>query len=220
MFSGYQPANFVFFVVIVFVYYFNDPSSARLCYVCASTFPPSQICLPSCSPSYRPLSTCLLTRNIPLVPVDTASLRAAHIDEEPILADAAEKNFLYGEEAVYLSPSPQVGWDWEYGAITYGCDSEYVEILSLLLFDERDIELLSLATAMIRKLSTVCPVLWMRTFPIQHWISYWLGMSLASATTVLRSVSMRAVQAARWMVAKHSRAPTMHVGSWFHAAPR
>jgi hypothetical protein len=44
-----------------------------------------------------------LIRNIPLIPADTASLRAAHIDEEPILADALEKNFLYGEEAVYLN---------------------------------------------------------------------------------------------------------------------
>ena len=36
----------------------------------------------------------------------------------------AEKSFVFGEEAVYLNPSTVVGWDWEYGPITYGCDTK------------------------------------------------------------------------------------------------
>jgi hypothetical protein len=121
MFRGYNILNLY---CVLTIFYFNHPISARLCYNCVSTFPSNQVCLPSCSQSYQANSTCLLTRNIPLVPVDVGSVRAGHIAEEPIISDAVEKNFIYGEEAVYKNPSETVGWDWEYGAITYGCDTE------------------------------------------------------------------------------------------------
>jgi hypothetical protein len=79
--------------------------------------------LPECSQSYRENSTCLLTRNIALESSIVGSLRAGHISEEPIISDAVEKNFVFGEEAVYQNPSQAVGWDWEYGPVTYGCDT-------------------------------------------------------------------------------------------------
>jgi hypothetical protein len=68
-------------------------------------------------------STCLLTRNIPLDASDSGSLLAAHISDEAVISDAIEKSFVFGEEAVYLHPSEAIGWHWEYGPITYGCDT-------------------------------------------------------------------------------------------------
>ena len=113
-----------FYSVVLLVHFFNKPISTRSCYECAVTFPASEICLPSCSSTFRSNSTCLLLRNIPLVPTSPGSIRAGHISEEPVIADAQEKEFFFGEEAVYLNPSSAVGWHWEYGPITYGCDTE------------------------------------------------------------------------------------------------
>ncbi len=122
MFSGYNLLNLSFIVTLLF-HYFYSPISAISCYECESTFPASSICLPPCSQSYQPNSTCLLRRDIPVDASDSGSLRAGHISEEPILSDAIEKNFVFGEEAVYQNPSETIGWDWEYGPITYGCDT-------------------------------------------------------------------------------------------------
>ena len=102
--------------------YFNHPVSALSCFKCASTFSASSICLPSCTPLFLPNNTCILTRNIPLEPTEIGSLRAGHISEEPMLSDVEEKYFIFGEEAAYLNPSIAIGWNWEYGPITYGCD--------------------------------------------------------------------------------------------------
>ena len=123
MFKGNNVLN-LYCVVAFLVFYFNQPISALYCYECVSTFPASSVCLPSCSETYQENSTCLLTRNIPLGPADSGSLRAGHIKEEPIISDATEKNFIFGEEAVYQNPSQAVGWDWEYGPLTYGCDTQ------------------------------------------------------------------------------------------------
>jgi hypothetical protein len=110
-------------IVILLFLYFNHPISAISCYECVSTFPSNNVCLPACSQTYIENSTCLLTRNIPLEASISGSLRAGHIKEEPIISDATEKNFVFGEEAVYQNPSQAVGWDWEYGPITYGCNT-------------------------------------------------------------------------------------------------
>lgn len=122
MFSRYTILNFYCIVISLFLY-FNHPTSGLSCYECQSTFPASSICLPACSESFRANSTCLLTRNIPLDVNYPGSLRAGHISDEPILSTAVEKSFVYGEEAVYQNPSAAVGWDWEYGPITYGCET-------------------------------------------------------------------------------------------------
>jgi hypothetical protein len=121
MFSGYNLLNL--YCIVTLLFYFCSPLAAISCYECESTFPASSICLPLCSQSDQLNSTCLLTRNITLEPSDFGSLRAGHISEEPIISDAIEKNFVFGEEAVYQNPSEAVGWDWEYGSITYGCDT-------------------------------------------------------------------------------------------------
>ncbi|CAF1010911.1 unnamed protein product [Adineta steineri] len=106
------------------IVYFNQPVLTLVCFECVSTFPGNNICLPSCSQTDRANSTaCLLTRNIPLESGFEGSVRAGHISQEPVLSDAEEKYFLYGEEAVYQNPSVAVGWDWEYGPITYGCNT-------------------------------------------------------------------------------------------------
>ncbi len=122
MFSGYNKLNLCCIVVLVFLS-FIPPISAISCYECQSTFPASSICLPSCSATDQLNSTCLLTRNISLTPSDFGTLRAGHISGEPVISDAIEKNFVFGEEAVYQNPSVAGGWDWEYGSITYGCDT-------------------------------------------------------------------------------------------------
>ncbi|CAF0887313.1 unnamed protein product [Adineta steineri] len=106
------------------IVYFNRPILTLSCYECISTFPGNNICLPSCSQTDRANSTaCLLTRNIPLESGFEGSVRAGHISQEPVLSDAEENYFIYGEEAVYQNPSVAVGWDWEYGPITYGCNT-------------------------------------------------------------------------------------------------
>jgi hypothetical protein len=87
-----------------------------------SQFPDEQICLPACTSSFRSNSTCFLQRNIPLISNPFGELRAGHIAEEPLIADAEEKEFLFGEEGVYWIPS--YNWTWKYGQITYGCDRE------------------------------------------------------------------------------------------------
>lgn len=122
MFSKYNLWSLSCILILLFLY-FNSPVLAISCYECESTFPTSSICLPSCSSSYQPNSTCLLTRNIPLDPSDFGSLRANHISKEPIISNAIEKHFVFGEEAVYQNPSEMNSWDWEYGPITYGCDT-------------------------------------------------------------------------------------------------
>jgi hypothetical protein len=68
-------------------------------------------------------STCQLTRNIPVDTSSIGSVDADHIIEDPFLSNAIEKNFVFGEETVYLNPSEVIGWEWEYGPITYGCDT-------------------------------------------------------------------------------------------------
>ena len=97
---------------------------ARNCYECSSTFPENQICLPDCTSSFIPNSTCLLVRNVPLEADQLGTLRAAHIFEYPAIGNIQEKNFLFGSEQVYLHPSVELGWLWSYGPITYGCDTE------------------------------------------------------------------------------------------------
>lgn len=109
-------------VLVLVLQYLTHSASALSCYQCSSTFPGSSVCLPPCSQTDRPGSNCLLTRNVSLEPNQVGSLRAAHIENEPIISTAPEKLFLFGEEVVYLNPSTSVGWDWEYGPITYGCD--------------------------------------------------------------------------------------------------
>ncbi|CAF0735136.1 unnamed protein product [Rotaria sordida] len=122
MFKGYNMLNLYCTIVLLF-FYCNHSISALSCYECSSTFPASSICLPACSQTFQVGSTCLLTRNISLDPSDFGSLRAGHIGNESIISNAAEKHFVFGEEAVYQNPSQAVGWDWEYGPITYGCDT-------------------------------------------------------------------------------------------------
>ncbi|CAF0845123.1 unnamed protein product [Rotaria sp. Silwood1] len=109
--------------MVLLLFYCNHSISALSCYECTSTFPASSVCLPPCSQTFRMNSTCFLTRNISLDPSDFGSLRAGHISDESIISTAAETHFVFGEEAVYLNPSVAVGWDWEYGPITYGCDT-------------------------------------------------------------------------------------------------
>ncbi len=122
MFSRCNLLNLYCIITLLLLYLIPSISSIS-CYVCQSTFPASSICLPACSEIDQLNSTCILTRNIPLDASDTGSLRADHISGDPVLSNAIEKNFVFGEEAVYLNPSGAVGWDWEYGPITYGCDT-------------------------------------------------------------------------------------------------
>ncbi|CAF2797824.1 unnamed protein product [Rotaria sp. Silwood2] len=122
MFRGFDALNLYCIVVILF-FYCNHSISAIYCYECSSTFPASSICLPTCSQSFKLGSTCLLTRNISLEPNDFGSLHAEHISNASVISTPAEKYFVFGEEAVYRNPSEAVGWYWEYGSITYGCDT-------------------------------------------------------------------------------------------------
>ncbi len=122
MSSGYNTLN-LYCLVTFLLLYFNSPIFAISCYECESTFPASSICLPPCSQSDQLDSTCLLTRDIPLEPNGSGSLHAGHISDDPIISNAIEKSFVFGEEAVYQNPSEAAGWDWEYGPITYGCDT-------------------------------------------------------------------------------------------------
>ncbi|CAF3061980.1 unnamed protein product [Rotaria socialis] len=115
--------NLSCFVALLFLS-LNHSISALSCYECESTFPASSICLPTCTTRFVPDSTCVLLRNISLEPSDVGSLRAAHIGDVPTMPNITEKSFVFGEEAVYLNPSAAVGWDWEYGPITYGCDTD------------------------------------------------------------------------------------------------
>lgn len=115
--------NIYFFVALVFLCY-NHSVSAISCYECQSTFPSSSVCLPTCTTSFRPDSICVLVRNISLDPDLAGSLRAAHLSDIPSIPSVAERNFIFGEEAVYQNPNPVVGWDWEYGPITFGCDKK------------------------------------------------------------------------------------------------
>ncbi|CAF1145059.1 unnamed protein product [Rotaria magnacalcarata] len=114
--------NLSCFVALLFLS-LNHSISALSCYECQSTFPASSICLPPCTTRFVLDSTCVLMRNISLEPSDVGSLRAAHIGDVSTIPNITEKSFIFGEEAVYLNPSPTVGWDWEYGPITYGCDT-------------------------------------------------------------------------------------------------
>lgn len=112
-----------FYTIVSLFICFYHPTSALSCYDCVSTFPGNSVCLPACSQTTQLNSTCLLVRNIPLEDNYIGSVRAGHISSEPIISDADEKYFIYGEEAVYQNPSAAVNWDWEYGPITYGCDT-------------------------------------------------------------------------------------------------
>lgn len=112
--------NFYAILILIAVVNFNCRILAIDCYECSSTFAVNSICLPECSRSYEENSTCLLTRNIPLQMTSTGSLQAGHIHQEPIISTAKEKNFVFGEEAAFLEFD---GWNWEYGSITYGCDT-------------------------------------------------------------------------------------------------
>lgn len=109
---------------VIYLFFYSIPKvSSMLCYECQSTFPGSDICLPPCSQSEQANSTCILTRDIPLAASGSGSLRASHIIDQPVLLNAVEKNFLFGEEAVYQTSSGINNWDWQYGQITYGCDT-------------------------------------------------------------------------------------------------
>ena len=97
--------------------------SSISCYVCESTFPGNNLCIPPCLQSDEVNSTCQLTRNVPLDVSTIGSVVAGHIGDDPFFSNALEKNFVFGEETVYLNPSESVGWEWEYGPVTYGCDT-------------------------------------------------------------------------------------------------
>lgn len=53
-----------------------------------------------------------------------SSLVAGPISSFPSLASITDQEFLFGEEAIYHNPSVEVGWETEYGPISYGCDTE------------------------------------------------------------------------------------------------
>lgn len=110
--------------VVIYLLLSSIPAgSAILCYECRSTFPGSNVCLPPCSQSEQNNSTCILARDIPLAASGSGSISANHIVDEPVLLNAIEKPFLFGEEAVYQSSSELDGWNWQYGRIVYGCDT-------------------------------------------------------------------------------------------------
>ncbi|CAF0794401.1 unnamed protein product [Adineta ricciae] len=113
----------VFYTLISFFICFYRPVSTLSCYECVSTFPGDNVCLPECSQTTQLNSTCLLTRDVSLDHDFSGSVRAGHINNEPFIFDAVDKYFIFGEEAVYQNPSVAVNWDWEYGPITYGCDT-------------------------------------------------------------------------------------------------
>jgi len=113
--------NYNLFVIgILIVANFNCRVLAINCYECSLTFPVNSLCLPECSQSYEENSTCLLTRDIQPQTTATGSFQAGHIHQEPIISTATEKHFVFGEEAAYFESN---GWTWEYGSITYGCDT-------------------------------------------------------------------------------------------------
>lgn len=101
-----------------------EPAAALSCYSCSSTFPSNEICLPACSSSAQSANTCVLMRNISLITSGLSSLVAGPISNFPSLAGITDGEFLLGEEAIYHSPSTEVGWHAEYGPISYGCDTE------------------------------------------------------------------------------------------------
>jgi hypothetical protein len=154
-----------FYFVVLSAHVFRQPILARSCYECASTFPSSQICLPLCVRSYRNNSTCFLERNIALDASKLGTLRAGHTVDNPLIIDAKENEFIFGEEAVYRHPSPTVGWDWVYGPLSYRCDTEYVcieiELGVYLVCNRTKIlnQFLSLVIAMIHDWSIICRML-------------------------------------------------------------
>ena len=111
------------YVVIFFLIYAIPIVSAILCYECESTFPGNNICLPACAQVEQENSTCILIRDIPLATSGSGSVRASHIFNQSVLLNAKEKHFLFGEEAVFQNTTETTGWDWQYGQITYGCDT-------------------------------------------------------------------------------------------------
>lgn len=116
---------FVNVLLILFVVDFVvERTAAITCFSCSSTFPNNQICLPSCSSSFQSVNTCVLTRNISLNSLGLSSLVAGPINSFPSLASITDQEFLFGEEAIYHNPSVEVGWETEYGPISYGCDTE------------------------------------------------------------------------------------------------
>jgi len=56
--------------------------------------------------------------------VGLSSLVAGPINNFPSLASITDQEFLFGEEAIYHNPSVEIGWETEYGPISYGCDTD------------------------------------------------------------------------------------------------
>ena len=162
-------------IIILLLLYLIPSISSISCYVCESTFPASNVCLPPCSETYLVNSTCQLTRDIPLDASNIGSVSADHISDDPVFLNAIEKNFLFGVEAAYLNPSAGVGWDWEYGPITYGCDT-YVSILATFIKIMNSIYHICSGCNNPRKLLIIYPTALNARIPdMKHSIDYLLG---------------------------------------------
>lgn len=116
-------SNREYFLLVCLLYIIPRVSTIS-CYECESSFPGDNVCLPVCAEVEQEISTCILTRDVPLATSGSGSVRASHIVNETILVNSKEKHFLFGEErTVFQNTTGSTDWDWQYGRITYGCDT-------------------------------------------------------------------------------------------------